>query len=80
MLAGKQSMTVWKDTRELGKRVHEMVKSIVAGTVEVNDKKTYDNGNKVVPSYLITPEVVVPSEIKAKLVDSGFVKASDIGL
>ncbi len=36
-----------------------MIKSILAGeTPEVNDTETYDNGDNVVPSYLITPEVV----------------------
>jgi len=81
MLANKQSMTVWKDTRELGKRVHEMIKSIIAGTtVEVNDTKTYDNGDHVVPSYLVLPEVVTPDQVQSKLIDSGFLKASDVGL
>ena len=81
MIAGKQSMTVWKDTRELGKRVHEMIKSIIAGTeVEVNDTSTYDNGDHVVPSYLVMPEVVTPDQIQSKLIDSGFLKASDVGL
>jgi len=81
MLADKQSMTVWKDTRELGKRVHTMIKSIVAGTeVEVNDTETYDNGDHVVPSYLVLPEVVVKDQIQEKLIDSGFLKASDVGL
>jgi putative multiple sugar transport system substrate-binding protein len=81
MIAGKQSMTVWKDTRELGKRVHEMIKSIIAGTeVEVNDTTTYDNGDHVVPSYLVKPEVVTPDQIQSKLIDSGFLKASDVGL
>ena len=81
MLADKQTMTVWKDTRELGKRVHTMIKSIIAGTeVEVNDTETYDNGEKVVPSYLVMPEVVVKDDIQTKLIDSGFLKASDVGL
>jgi putative multiple sugar transport system substrate-binding protein len=81
MLAGKQSMTVWKDTRELGKRVHEMIKSIIAGTaVETNDTTTYNNDVKVVPSYLVMPEVVTPDQIQTKLIDSGFLKASDVGL
>ena len=83
MLAGKQSMTVWKDTRELGKRVHEMIKSIIAGTaVETNDTKTYNNGVKVVPSYLVLPQVVTndKADIQKNLIDSGFLKASDVGL
>jgi putative multiple sugar transport system substrate-binding protein len=81
MLADKQSMTVWKDTRELGKRVHTMIQSIIAGTeVEVNDTETYDNGDHVVPSYLVLPEVVIKDQIQTKLIDSGFLKASDVGL
>jgi putative multiple sugar transport system substrate-binding protein len=81
MIAGKQSMTVWKDTRELGKRVHTMIQEIMAGDpVEVNDTTTYDNGDHVVPSYLVMPEVVTPDQIQSKLIDSGFLKASDVGL
>lgn len=79
ILAGKQSMTVWKDTRELAKRVATMVDQIVKGeTVEVNDTKSYDNGVKVVPSFLIDPEVVVKDDVQSKLVDSGFIKADQL--
>ena len=81
ILDGEQSMTVWKDTRALGDRVFQMIKSIAAGEeVEVNDTKTYDNGNTVVPSYLLDPEVVVKDDVQSKLIDSGFLKASDVGL
>jgi putative multiple sugar transport system substrate-binding protein len=78
--ANKQSMTVWKDTRELGKRVHAMIQSIIAGTtVEVNSD-AYGNGVKdVVPTYLITPEVVTKDLVQSKLIDSGFLKLADIG-
>ena len=81
ILGGEQSMTVWKDTRALGDRVFQMITSINAGeTVEVNDTKTYDNGKKVVPSYLLTPEVVVKDDVQSKLIDSKFLKAADVGL
>ena len=81
ILAGEQSMTVWKDTRTLGKQVFGMVQAIAAGDkVEVNDTETYDNGKKIVPSFLLTPEVVVKDDVETKLVDSGFLKAADIGL
>lgn len=79
ILAGKQSMTVWKDTRELAKRVATMVDEIVQGkTVTVNNETDYDNGEKVVPSYLIDPEVVVADTVQSKLVDSGFIKADQL--
>ena len=81
MLQGKQSMTVWKDTRALGDEVAKMVDQVVKGqTVDVNDTKTYDNGKKVVPTYLLAPQVVTKDTVKKSLVDSGFYSASDLGL
>lgn len=81
ILAGKQSMTVWKDTRLLGQQVFNMIEALKSGAqVEVNDTESYDNGVKVVPSYLLPPEVVVKDTVQEKLIDSGFLKASDVGL
>jgi putative multiple sugar transport system substrate-binding protein len=81
IMAGKQSMTVWKDTRTLGDQVAKMVDQIVKGeTVEVNDTETYDNGVKVVPTYLLPPEVVVKDTVQSVLVDSGFYTAAQLGL
>jgi putative multiple sugar transport system substrate-binding protein len=81
ILAGKQAMTVWKDTRKLGDQVAKMVDQIVkGGTVEVNDTKTYDNNIKVVPTFLLPPLVVTKDTVKSSLVDSGFYTASDLGL
>lgn len=81
IIAGRQAMTVWKDTRKLGERVALMVRQIVDGeTVEVNDTTTYDNGVKVVPTYLIEPIVVTKDNIKDTLVASGFYTAQDLGL
>lgn len=81
ILAGKQSMTVWKDTRALGDRVAKMVDQIVKGeTVEVNDTQSYDNGKKVVPSYLLDPVVITKDKVQSELVDSGFYSAAELGL
>ncbi|MBC7290663.1 MAG: sugar-binding protein, partial [Actinotalea sp.] len=81
MLAGRQSMTVWKDTRELAARTATMVDQIAKGeTVEVNDEETYDNGVKVVPTFLIPPVVVTSDNVEEKLVESGFYSADDLGL
>ena len=74
-------MSVWKDTRKLGEQVAKMVDQIAKGeTVSVNDTKSYDNGKKVVPTYLVEPQVVTKDTVKSALVDSGFYKASDLGL
>src|SRR5699024_11141846 len=76
MIAGKQAMTVWKDTRTLAEQVATMVDQIQAGEdVEVNDTETYDNGVKVVPTYLLPPQVVVPDTIEEHLVGSGYFTA-----
>lgn len=81
MIAGKQSMSVWKDTRALGDQVAKMVDQIVQGeTVDVNDEETYDNGVKVVPTYLLDPQVVTPDTVESVLVESGFYTAEDLGL
>jgi putative multiple sugar transport system substrate-binding protein len=81
MLDGKQSMTVWKDTRELGDAVANMVEEIVAGgDVTVNDTETYNNNVKVVPTLLLDPQVVTPDTVESTLVDSGFYTAADLGL
>lgn len=81
ILDGKQAMTVWKDTRELGDQVAKMVDQIVKGDdVEVNDTETYDNGRKVVPSFLIDPQVITKDNVQEKLVDSGYYSPSDLGL
>jgi len=81
ILAGKQSMSVWKDTRTLGDRVATMIGQLAAGeTVEVNDTETYDNGVKVVPSYLLDPTVVVADTVEEILVGTGFYSAADLGL
>jgi putative multiple sugar transport system substrate-binding protein len=75
MIAGEQYSTVFKDTRELAKVTANMVDAVLAGKeVPVNDTKTYDNGVKVVPSYLLKPVSVDASNWKEVLVGSGYYK------
>jgi putative multiple sugar transport system substrate-binding protein len=73
ILAGEQNSTVFKDTRELAKVTVGMVDAIMNGKEpEVNDTKTYDNGVKVVPSYLLKPVAVDKSNWKEILVGAGY--------
>ncbi len=75
ILAGEQRSTVFKDTRELAKITVGMVDDLLGGrTPQVNDTKTYDNGKKVVPSYLLKPVSVDASNWKETLVASGYYK------
>jgi putative multiple sugar transport system substrate-binding protein len=79
ILAKEQTQTVFKDTRELAKVTANMVDAMLAGkAVEVNDTKTYENGVKTVPSYLLKPVNVDASNWKEVLVGSGYYKESQI--
>lgn len=79
MINGKQSMSVFKDTRTLASKVVEMIDSLLNGKeAPVNDNKTYDNGSKVVPSFLCDPVYADKDNYKKILVDSGYYKESDL--
>jgi putative multiple sugar transport system substrate-binding protein len=73
IIAGEQTQTVFKDTRELAKVAVKMADAVLTGgTPEVNDEKTYDNGVKVVPSYLLEPVSVDISNYEEVLIGSGY--------
>jgi len=73
ILAGEQTHTVFKDTRTLALRAVNMVDAVLQGKeAEVNDTKTYDNGVKVVPSYLEEPVSVDITNYKEALIDTGY--------
>jgi putative multiple sugar transport system substrate-binding protein len=77
MLRGEQYSTIFKDTRDLARVTADMVDAALSGKqVSVNDTKTYNNGVKVVPSYLLKPVVVDKSNWEKLLVDSGYYKRS----
>ena len=73
LVEGKQAMSVFKDTRTLAARVVTMVDALMKGTEpEVNDTETYNNGVKVVPSYLCGPTACTAENYKEILIDSGY--------
>jgi len=79
MIEGKQSMSVFKDTRTLAKQVVDMVDAILQGKeVPVNDTETYNNGVKNVPSYLCEPVFADKNNYKELLIDSGYYTEADI--
>jgi len=79
MIAGEQSMSVFKDTRTLAQVTVDMVLSIMADEVpEVNDTTSYDNGVKVVPSFLCEPVFADINNYKEILIDSGYYAESDL--
>jgi putative multiple sugar transport system substrate-binding protein len=79
MLRGEQSSTVFKDTRELAKVTANMIDAMLSGKKpEINDTKTYNNGVKIVPSYLLKPVSVDASNWKEVLIGSGYYKEAQI--
>jgi len=79
IIAGEQHSTIFKDTRDLAKVTVGMVNALMEGkTPEVNDTKTYDNGVKVVPSYLLTPVAVDKTNYEKVLVEGGYYKADQL--
>ncbi|MGD9913180.1 MAG: multiple monosaccharide ABC transporter substrate-binding protein [Rhizobiaceae bacterium] len=79
IIAGEQYSTVFKDTRELAKVTANLVDAALSGgKPEINDEKTYENGVKTVPSYLLVPVSVDASNYKQIVVDSGYIKEEDL--
>ena len=73
IIKGYQAMSVFKDTRTLAAQVVTMVDAILKGEeVPVNDTETYDNGVKVVPSFLCDPVFADINNYKELLIDSGY--------
>lgn len=79
MVAGKQAMSVFKDTRTLASQVVKMVDALMKGTEpEINDTETYDNGAGVIPSYLCEPVACTPDMVQELLIDSGYYTADQL--
>ncbi|MBO1512532.1 multiple monosaccharide ABC transporter substrate-binding protein [Metabacillus bambusae] len=76
----RQTQTVFKDTRELAKKAVEMADALINGEkAEVNDTKTYNNGKKIVPAYLLNPVSVDKTNYDSVLVESGYYTKDQLG-
>jgi putative multiple sugar transport system substrate-binding protein len=79
IIEGRQTATIFKDTRELASITVEMVDALLKGEeVPVNDTDTYENGVKVVPSFLLTPYIVTVDNYEEILIDSGYIDPSEL--
>ena len=73
IIAREQFATIYKDTRELAKVTVKMADAVLkGGKPEVNNSTDYNNGVKVVPSYLLDPVVVYKDNYKKVLVDTAY--------
>ena len=79
MIAGKQSMSIFKDTRTLAAQVVKMVGQIMNGeTVDVNDTESYDNGTGIIPSFLCEPVYADVNNYEQLLIESGYYTADQL--
>jgi putative multiple sugar transport system substrate-binding protein len=79
MIAGTQSMSVFKDTRTLANQTVDMVKAILSGgTVPVNNTTDYNNGVFNVPTFLCDPVFGDVNNYRALLIDSGYYSEGDL--
>lgn len=80
VIAGEQHSTIYKDTRQLAEVAVSMVEALLKGEEpETNDITSYDNGVKVVPSYLLKPQVVTKDNYADVLVASGYYTQQELG-
>ena len=79
MQTGEQYATIFKDTRTLAAVAASMVEAVLSGQEpEINDQETYNNGVKVVDSFLCEPLIVYEADIQELLIDSGYIDAADL--
>ena len=79
IVAGEQTQTIFKDTRELASVTIDMIEAIVNDKeVEVNDTETYDNGVKVIPTFTVEPISVDDDNYKEILIDSDYYTEEEI--
>ncbi len=79
ILRGDQYSTIFKDTRALAGVTVGMVEAMLqGGEPEINDTTTYENGVKVVPSYLLEPVPVTAANWEEILIGSGYYTADQV--
>jgi putative multiple sugar transport system substrate-binding protein len=80
IIAGEQTGTIYKDTRELAKVAVQMGNALLTGSTPIiNDTTTYNNGEKFVSTYLLSPVTVNKANYQTILVDGGYYTEADLG-
>ncbi|WP_338073525.1 multiple monosaccharide ABC transporter substrate-binding protein [Kineococcus siccus] len=76
---GVQYATIFKDTRKLAEQAITASEAYLDGKEpEANDTTTYDNGVKVVPSFLLQSDIVYKDNITSLLVDTGYYTQAEV--
>ncbi|MDQ1289683.1 MAG: putative multiple sugar transport system substrate-binding protein [Actinomycetota bacterium] len=80
IISDEQYSTIFKDTRELAKVTVTMADAVLkGGKPKVNNTTDYDNGKKVVPSYLLQPTIVDKTNYTKTLVETNYYTAAQLG-
>ena len=78
ILAGEQYMTVYKAIKPEAEEAAQLAVDLVQGNEPETPEDTVDNGQKDVPSILLTPVAVTKDNIKDTVIKDGFWSAEDI--
>jgi D-xylose transport system substrate-binding protein len=78
ILEGKQSMTIFKDTRKLaGEAIRIALERLKSGRWPPTDREI-SNGMTIVPSHFLQPVLVTQDNLQEVLIDSGYIDQEDI--
>lgn len=78
IVKGEQGMTVFKDTRLLGKAALEMAEVIARGKVYETGGRTISNNKRAVRAVLLTPLVVTRDNLDERLIKSGYLSRAAV--
>ncbi|BDG01200.1 sugar ABC transporter substrate-binding protein [Anaeromyxobacter oryzae] len=78
IMQGTQAMTIFKDTRELGKKAIAMAVDLANGKPIDTQGKVVNNNKKDIPSVLLTPQIVTKENLEKVLIDSGYLKKQQV--
>lgn len=78
IVKGEQTMTIYKDTRELGAKAIAVALEMVKGNPIAEATQKVNNSKIDVPSILIAPITVDKSNLDKVLIESGYLKKDDV--
>ncbi|UMP04498.1 multiple monosaccharide ABC transporter substrate-binding protein [Amycolatopsis sp. EV170708-02-1] len=79
IIANEQYSTIFKDTRKLADTTVKMADAVLkGGKAETNNTTDYNNGQKVVPAFLLDSVILNKGNYQKELIDSGYYKAEQL--
>ena len=78
VVQGTQGMTVFKDTRLLGRKAIEMALALAQGKPIDTGGRTVNNARRAIPAVLLPAHVVTRDNLDAVLIASGYLKREQV--